>query len=201
MPIPGAGELLAYERSIWEKGYTLIAGIDEAGRGPLAGPVVSACVVFPPSFFLEGVYDSKAVPADKMETLYGKIISSCVCWAVGMADHQEIDQINIYQAAKLSMMRALEGLSVRPDYVLVDAMKLDASSPVESIIKGDQKSFTIAAASIIAKVTRDRLMRKLHEEYPQYGWDRNKGYPTEEHREAVKKHGFSPYHRRTFSVK
>ncbi len=200
MPIPKAEDLLNYEKKLWNLGYRFIAGIDEAGRGPLAGPVVSACVIFEPSFIIEGVYDSKSLSSRQREILYQKIISDCVCYSIGIVDNETIDRINILEAAKLSMKMAVEKLSRKPEYILVDAVKLNLPIPVEPIIKGDQKSHTIAAASIIAKVYRDDLMRKLHNEYPIYKWNENKGYPTKAHREAIKSHGFSPYHRKTFKV-
>lgn len=202
MPRPSRETLFRYEEELYSRGVALVAGIDEAGRGPLAGPVVSACVVFPARFFIEGVYDSKALSAKKRESLYELITSGCLAWAVGIIDNQTIDRINIYQAAKLSMLQALESLpGVTPEHVLTDAMPLGEHVPHTAIIKGDQKSFTVAAASIVAKVTRDRIMDELHREFPQYGWDHNRGYPTAEHREAVKRHGFTKYHRLTFSVK
>ena len=201
MPTPCQDILLQYERNLWQQGFFLLAGIDEAGRGPLAGPVVSACVVFEKDVFIPGVYDSKSLSHPTRKKLFTEITKSCVCFGIGIVDHATIDRINIYQAAKLSMTKAFEELSRKPDFVLIDAMPLKLSVPTQSIIKGDQQSFCIAAASILAKVTRDRIMDEYHLEYPVYGWDRNKGYPTEEHREAVKKHGFSPYHRMTFNIK
>ncbi len=194
--------MLRYERELAGKGCRTVAGIDEAGRGPLAGPVVSACVVFPPDFYLEGVFDSKALTAKQRESFYALIVEHCLAYGLGIVDNQTIDRINIYQAAKLSMLQALENLpGMIPDHVLTDAMPLGETIPHTSIVKGDQKSFTVAAASIVAKVTRDRIMQELHHEFPLYGWDRNKGYPTLEHREAVKRHGFTKYHRRTFQVR
>lgn len=193
--------LLSYESDIANQGYANIAGIDEAGRGPLAGPVVAGSVVFQNGVFIEGVRDSKKLSHKRREELYDIIIEKCTAYGVGIIDNNKIDEINIYQASKLAMMTAIENMSIKPDFLLVDAMKLDTDIPNLPLIKGDLKSFTIAAASIIAKVTRDRIMFKLHEEYPQYGWKQNKGYPTKAHREAVKKYGFSPYHRRTFRVR
>jgi ribonuclease HII len=200
MAIPAVEEILTFERSLWEKGFRCVAGIDEAGRGPLAGPVVSACVAFEPFCIIEGVYDSKALTASKRERLYSQILDKAVCYAIGVVDHQTIDRINIFQASRLSMKKAFEALSQKPDFVLIDAVRLDLPVPSQSIIKGDQKSFSIAAASIVAKVYRDRLMEGLHQEYPDYGWNQNKGYPTKAHREAIHKYGYSPYHRRTFHV-
>lgn len=202
MKTPSKEALFVYEEELYSQGIEFVAGIDEAGRGPLAGPVVSACVVFPARFFIEGVYDSKALSARRREELYGLILEGCLDYAVGVVDNLTIDRINIYQAAKLSMLQALESLTkVEPLHVLTDAMPLGDEVSHTAIVKGDQKSFTIAAASIIAKVTRDRMMDELHAECPGYGWDRNRGYPTAEHREAVKRLGFTKYHRRTFAVK
>lgn len=192
---------LIYERNLWEKGFRYVAGIDEAGRGPLAGPVVSASVVFEPYVTIAGVTDSKALSASRREKLYEQIIKQCVSYHIAEVDNETIDSINIYQATQVSMHRALGGLNVKPEYVLIDAMKLKLDIPNEPIVKGDLKSFTIAAASILAKVHRDRLMANLHLEYPVYNWIKNKGYPTLAHREAVKKFGFTPYHRKTFTVK
>lgn len=200
MKRPSVDELLSYEKKLWNEGYTLVAGIDEAGRGPLAGPVVSACVIFRPTETIEGVYDSKALSESQREKLYDRIVEKAVAYGIGMTDNQTIDRINIYQATKLSMLHAVDKMPVKPDTVLIDAVRLELAVPVQAIIKGDQKSFTIAAASILAKVTRDRLMKKLHEEYPVYGWEKNKGYPTREHRDAIRANGFSPYHRRTFNA-
>lgn len=199
MKRPSVNELLSYETKLWNEGYSLVAGIDEAGRGPLAGPVVSACVIFRPSETIEGVYDSKALSESKREELYGQIVEKAVAYGIGMVDNLTIDRINIFEATKLSMLHAVDKIPQKPDFVLIDAVRLELAVPTESIIKGDQKSFTIAAASILAKVTRDRLMRKLHQEFPVYGWEQNKGYPTREHRDAIKVNGFSPYHRRTFN--
>ncbi len=200
MKRPSVNELLSYEKKLWNEGFVRVAGIDEAGRGPLAGPVVSACVIFRPSDVIEGVYDSKALTELQREELYGLIIEKALSWGIGMSDNNTIDRMNIYEATKLSMLHAVERTNPRPDCVIVDAMKLDLSVPCHPVIKADQKSFTVAAASILAKVTRDRLMKELHKEYPAYGWEQNKGYPTLEHREAIKANGFSPYHRRTFQV-
>jgi ribonuclease HII len=201
MSIPPADTLFQYERMLWSRGYSMLAGMDEAGRGPLAGPVVSACVIFEPSVMIEGVYDSKALTSKKREELCELIKSKAVCYGVGSVDNDTIDKINILEATKLSMKRAVASLSQKPDYILIDAVKMDLGIKSEGIIKGDQKSFTIAAASIIAKVSRDRFMDAIHGEYPEYCWNENKGYGTESHREAIKKHGLSPYHRKSFTVK
>jgi len=201
MPIPPVESLLDYEQGLWRLGFKYIAGIDEAGRGPLAGPVVSACVIFPPDCLIEGVYDSKALtPSQRME-LYWKIIDRCICYSIFEVDNQTIDRVNILEATKLSMIGALEGLKTNPDFVIIDAVNLPIQYLSRSIIQGDKKSFTIAAASILAKVYRDNLMNKLHEEFPSYHWNKNKGYGTIEHRKAILKHGFSPYHRKSFTVR
>lgn len=200
MKRPSASELLSYETRLWNEGFSRIAGMDEAGRGPLAGPVVSACVIFPPTLVIEGVYDSKALSSNQRENLYGVITEKALAWGVGIVDNQTIDRINIYEATKLSMLHAVDKLSVKPDHVMIDAVRLDLAVPCLPIIQGDQKSFTIAAASIIAKVTRDRIMKRMHEEFPVYGWEQNKGYPTKAHRDAIRVHGFSPYHRRSFNA-
>ncbi|OHD55404.1 MAG: ribonuclease HII [Spirochaetes bacterium GWF1_51_8] len=203
MKRPSEDELLSFERELFQKGYSYIAGIDEAGRGPIAGPVVAACVLFKQPHFIDGVWDSKMVPAKKREILYGHIVSECEAFGVGIVDNDTIDRINILQATKAAMRSALDQVLEKwgdTHYLLIDAVKLESPVPFEAIIKGDSRSFTIAAASIIAKVTRDRLMLELHGEYPHYGWDRNKGYPTKFHRECVRKHGLTPYHRRSFAI-
>ena len=190
---------LTIERSLWEKGIVRIAGIDEAGRGPLAGPVVAAAVIFGRNFMLDGVKDSKKLSAVQREKHYGDIMNKAITWGVGMATHEEIDAINILQATLLAMRRALSALAFPPDYLLVDGRDLPQLSPSgRAVIKGDDRSFTIAAASIIAKVTRDRLMVALHERYPDYGFDRHKGYGTAAHRDMILKFGSCPVHRLTF---
>jgi len=201
MIIPPVRSIIDAEKDLWQRGYSNIAGIDEAGRGPLAGPVVSACVIFNPNVLIEGVYDSKALTSQKRNYLYKIITEKCLCFGIGIIDNKVIDRVNILEATKLAMQKAFNGLSERPDYVLIDAINLQFDIPVKSIIKGDQKSFCIAAASIIAKVTRDNIMDRLHEEYPVYGWNKNRGYCTSGHREAILKYGLSPYHRITFKIK
>jgi|YNPMSStandDraft_2_1061718.scaffolds.fasta_scaffold00176_7 ribonuclease HII len=192
-------DLLAYERELFHQGYRYIAGIDEAGRGPLAGPVVAACVLIDMEAFspIEGVYDSKALTSRQRSLLYEKICES-VCWGVGIVSNETIDALNIYRATQEAMKQALANCSFTPDIVLTDAMPLSIPSEIKSIIKGDQKSYAIASASIIAKVTRDKIMDELHREYPHYGWNTNRGYPTEKHRAAIRQYGLSPYHRRSF---
>ncbi len=197
---PDKDTLLHYESALWSQNFSKIAGIDEAGRGPIAGPVVAACVIFQPGHFIEGVWDSKMISASKREQHYTTIIQSALAYGVGIVDHLTIDKINIYEASKLAMLLAIQECKIEPDYLLIDAMSLDTPYPEQPLIKGDQKSFSIAAASIVAKVTRDRIMREYHEQYPIYGWESNKGYPTAQHRIAVLEHGYSPYHRKSFSV-
>ena len=177
----------------------LIAGIDEAGRGPLAGPVVAASVIFSPDIYIEGVNDSKKVNPALREELYNIITEKSIAWSVNIVDHLEIDRINILQASLLAMKNSMESMPVQPDLALIDGNKSFLSSiPAKTIVKGDEKSFCIAAASILAKVTRDRLMVSLSEEYPQYLWHKNKGYPTKEHINAIYTFGPCCYHRKTF---
>ena len=203
MKPPGQDILFEFENPIWDTGIRFIAGLDEAGRGPLAGPVVAGCVVFPPRLFIEGVWDSKKLTALRREQLYELIVSNCIAYGVGIVDNQTIDEVNIYQATKLAMQDALtQVLTQTPvEHLQIDAMRLAVDIPQTSIIKGDMRSFTIAAASIIAKVERDRIMDRLHAEHPQYGWDKNRGYGTQKHRDALKAHGQCVYHRKSFKVK
>lgn len=193
---------LQFEASLWEAGLTHVAGVDEAGRGPLAGPVVAAAVIFPTDFFLAGVDDSKKLSHDTREQLYPQLIESCTTYGVGVVAVEEIDRINIYQAAMLAMRQALAQLSPAAEHVLVDGRNIpQLALPQTSIIKGDGLSFTIGAASIIAKVTRDRLMLDYHREFPQYGFDRHKGYATRAHLAALRAHGPCAIHRRSFRPK
>ncbi len=201
MPVPSVQNILEFEKDLWQQGYRYVAGMDEAGRGPLAGPVVSACVIFPPSVVIEGVYDSKALTPSKRNELYNAIMEKCSCYGIGIADNETIDNINILESTKISMQKALLDMNLKPDYLLVDAVKLKTDFPNLPVIHGDMKSFTIAAASIIAKVTRDGIMNRLHEEYPIYNWKENKGYGTESHRRAIHEYGLSPYHRKSFKLK
>ncbi|NLN07049.1 MAG: ribonuclease HII [Firmicutes bacterium] len=191
--------LLRYERQAQEKGYTYIAGVDEAGRGPLAGPVVAAAVILPPHFYLPGLNDSKQLTPGKREELFAVLQETALAWSCGVASVEEIDALNIFQATKLAMLRALHKLSITPDYVLLDGIKLEELSyPQQRINGGDRLSATVAAASIIAKVTRDRLMCELDKQYPGYGFAGNKGYATKEHRRAIARLGPCPLHRRSF---
>lgn len=189
-----------YEKEAALKGFKAVAGVDEAGRGPLAGPVVAAAVILPPNGALKGVDDSKKLTAAKRDELFSFIQQTAVSFGVGQASVQEIDEINIYRASQLAMKRAIEALGVKPDFLLTDAMPLPALSaiPQKPLIHGDSLSSSIAAASILAKVTRDRMMEKMHEKYPQYGFDGHKGYGTEIHVAALKEHGACPEHRLTF---
>lgn len=177
-----------------------IAGIDEAGRGPLAGPVVCACVIMPldEDKLIDGINDSKKLTEKKREELYDKIIERAIAYSIVEVDERTIDRINILNATKQGMKRALDGLKVKPDIVLIDAVKLDTNFPQDNIIKGDAKSYNIASASILAKVYRDRLMKELSEKYPQYNFAKHKGYGTKEHIENLKKYGKCELHRETF---
>jgi len=193
-----------FEHNAKTLGYNMIAGIDEAGRGPLAGPVVSAVAILPHDFLCEGINDSKKLSEKKRDALFPKIMETAVAVATGIASHHEIDEINILRASLLSMKRAVENLSILPgspvpDFLLIDGkFTLDMNIRQSAIIKGDSRSISIAAASIIAKVTRDAIMKELHELYPAYGFIRHKGYPTKEHKEAILRHGPCPVHRLTF---
>ena len=193
---------LFYENEAKVKGYNVICGVDEAGRGPLAGPVFAAAVILPDGHIIEGVNDSKKLSEKKREMLFDKIIEECVCYSIGTASEKEIDEINILQATYLAMKRAVDGLEIKPDYVLIDGNRmppLDISA--ETIVKGDGKSASIAAASIIAKVSRDRYMLELAEKYPQYAFEKHKGYGTKLHYEKIAEHGISDIHRKTFLKK
>jgi ribonuclease HII len=192
--------MLGYEQRLWEEGFCAIAGVDEVGRGPLAGPVVASAVILPRSFDIEGIDDSKKLTARRREKQYDRILSEAAYWAIGQADVLEIETINILQASKLAMCRALEKLGVLPDYVLVDGnQRLDISYRQQTLIGGDGRSASIAAASILAKVTRDKIMAGLHQKWPQYGFASHKGYATRAHREAIQTHGPCPVHRKTFA--
>lgn len=189
-----------FEQEARRCGYRRIAGVDEAGRGPLAGPVVAAAVILPVRCRLIGVDDSKQLSVSERDRLYAAIMDRAVCVGVGSSTAEEIDRINILEATKLAMRRALAELSPAPDYVLIDAVALaGVAMPVRPIIKGDALSLSIAAASIVAKVTRDRVMTRFHEAYPQYNFLSHKGYGTEEHLARLAEYGPSPIHRRTFA--
>ncbi len=191
--------LWEFENLQYSKGSVFVGGIDEAGRGPLAGPVSAACVILPKGIMIEGLNDSKKLTHVQREHLYEEITSCAVSWGVAMVDPDSIDRINILNATKLAMCKAVESMSIKPDFLLVDALLLgNISIKQQNIIKGDCKSASIAAASIIAKVTRDRLLEKMDLLYPVYGFVRNKGYGTAEHIAALKKYGPCPIHRRSF---
>ncbi|HTG71607.1 MAG TPA: ribonuclease HII [Candidatus Udaeobacter sp.] len=191
--------MLQYEQSLWQDGYSAIAGVDEVGRGCLFGDVVAAAVILPPGLVIEGVNDSKKLSEKKRDQLYEIILRECVAWSAARVDAETIDRINIKQAARLAMKLAVESLQIPSDYLLVDAEKVDVPLPQVSIIKGDATSQSIAAASIVAKVTRDRLCSvQWEQEYPAYGIAIHKGYATKLHRERLHENGPSPLHRRTF---
>lgn len=190
--------MLEYETELYKKGLTLICGVDEVGRGPLIGPVVAAAVILPTNYFHEDIKDSKKLTEKKREKLYDIIIKDAISIGIGIVDESEIDKINIYEATKVAMKTAINNLKIKPEHILIDAMKLDLNIPSTSIIKGDAKSESIAAASIIAKVTRDRMLDEMDKEYPMYDLKHNKGYGTKKHLEALKKHGPCVHHRKTF---
>lgn len=189
------------EKEMHKKGIKYIAGIDEAGRGPLAGPVVVASVIMPEDSMIEGVNDSKKVSEKKREKLYDLIIEEAISYSVAIIGQDEIDEINILNATKKGLTTCVKELDVKPDLIIVDALnKIDTLGiPYESIIKGDAKCYSIAAASILAKVTRDRIMREWDKLYPQYGFATHKGYGTAKHIAAIKEHGLCPIHRRSFT--
>lgn len=192
-------QMSEFERVLREQGYSFIAGIDEVGRGPLVGPVVASAVILPETFYLPGINDSKKLSETKRELFYEKIMEEAVAVGIGIVHNEEIDQINIYEATKKAMITAVAELRKQPDHLLIDAMKLDLPIPQISIIKGDAKSVSISAASIVAKVTRDRMMKDYAKEYPYYGFEQNMGYGTSIHLDALHVHGLTPWHRRSFS--
>ena len=192
--------LKEFETNLYKTGIKYIAGIDEAGRGPLAGPVVVGIAIMKPESFIEGINDSKKISEKKREMLYDTITEEAVDWAVGIIDQNEIDKINILNETKKALHMAIDNLKVKPDRILVDALEhIDTCGiPYTSIIKGDAKIYSISAASIIAKVTRDRIMQEYDEIYPQYGFTNHKGYGTAKHIQAIKQYGPCPLHRKTF---
>ncbi|HEM6120375.1 ribonuclease HII [Streptococcus suis] len=190
--------ILSYERALYENGVECIAGIDEVGRGPLAGPVVAAAVILPKGCKIRYLNDSKKIPKSKHESIYQEVMERAVAVGVGIKDAAVIDQVNIYEATKLAMLEALGQLSQEPEHLLIDAMKLDTPIPQTSIIKGDANSLSIAAASIVAKVTRDKMMADYDKEFSGYGFAKNAGYGTAEHLEGLNKLGITPIHRKTF---
>jgi len=192
-------DLWYFEKEATQKGCNDIAGIDEAGRGPLAGPVVSAAVILPATFQDPDITDSKKLSPKKRERLFDKIYDRAISVGIGIVDPVEIDRINILQASLLAMAMAVENLIPQPDHLLIDGnFPIPSELPQQSIIKGDALSISIAAASIVAKVSRDRLMQCYHEYYPQFDFPKHKGYPTKAHKEAIREFGFCPIHRRSF---
>lgn len=189
--------MLSEERILWNEGYQLIAGIDEVGRGPLAGPVVAAAVILPDDFDVLGINDSKQMSASVRNELYDQIMNRASV-GIGIISAPEIDEINIYQATKRAMLQAVEGLSLQPDALLIDAMKLDVPTKQVSLIKGDARSYSIAAASIVAKVTRDRMIEEYAAHYPGYAFERNAGYGTKDHLKGLEVNGITPIHRKSF---
>ena len=199
--------MMAEERRLYAEGnhagpVKYIAGVDEVGRGPLAGPVVTAAVILPEDFSILGVNDSKKLSEKRRDELFDQIKEAAVCWSIGIRDNHDIDRINILEATKEAMCDAVRGLEIRPDHLLIDALTLkDIDIPQTGIVKGDANSVSIAAASILAKVTRDRMMVEYHETYPDYAFDKNKGYGTKAHYEGLDRVGASPIHRMSFLVK
>ena len=191
-------DLYSYERELINNGITLIAGVDEVGRGPLVGPVVTAAVILPVNYKLDGLTDSKKLSEKKRDYFYDIIIHDAISIGIGVKNEKIIDEVNIYEATKLAMYDAIRNLEIKPEHVLIDAMPLELEIPNTSIIKGDAKSLSIAAASVIAKVTRDRMMYELDKKYPMYNYKKNKGYPTKEHIEAINKYGITDYYRKTY---
>lgn len=190
-----------YEKELFNEGYNIVCGVDEVGRGPLVGPVVTACVVLPKDFELEGLTDSKKLTEKKRDKYYDYIINNCVAYAVGECSPEEIDKYNILEATKIAMKRAIDKVNeqVKIDFVLIDGnMKFNFDYKYKSIVKGDYKSISIAAASVVAKVTRDRMLYELDEKYPQYGFKNHKGYPTKAHLEAINKYGLIEGYRKSY---
>ncbi|MFK9092416.1 ribonuclease HII [Bacillus salipaludis] len=192
-------DMNVFEEKWRSQGFELIAGVDEVGRGPLAGPVVAAAVILPKNFFLAGLDDSKKLSEKKRQEFDKIIRNEALAYSVSMIDAPEIDAVNIYEATKKAMKAAIASLNPKPDLLLIDAMKLETPYPAESIIKGDAKSISIAAASIVAKTARDELMKEISLSYPAYGFQQNMGYGTKEHIQAIKQNGISPYHRKSFA--
>ena len=191
--------LYQYEDEIYKQGYELIAGVDEAGRGSLAGPLTVGAVILPKDFYLERLDDSKKLSPAVREKLYDEIVYNAIAVSSIAVSVEEIDKFNVYHATLRGMAKAVDALNIQPDYVLIDAMKIYLQNiPVRSIVHGDSLSASIAAASIVAKVTRDRMAEEWSKLYPEYGFDKNKGYGTREHMDAIKKNGFTPIHRKTY---
>lgn len=191
-------KMLAYEKELYTQGIQLIAGVDEVGRGPLAGPVVAAAVILPKACKIPGLNDSKKIPKSKHKEIYEAVLQNAIAIGIGVKDNHVIDQVNIYEATKLAMMEAIGQLDPQPQHLLIDAMKLDLPISQTSIIKGDANSLSIAAASIVAKVTRDQMMEEFDREYPGYDFAQNAGYGTAKHLAGLDKLGVTPIHRRSF---
>ena len=191
-------QMLRYEKELYQAGYQAIAGIDEVGRGPLAGPVVAAAVVLPKACKIKGLNDSKKIPKKKHQEIYQAVMDKALAIGVGQIDNDIIDQVNIYEATKLAMKEAISQLSPQPEHLLIDAMKLELPFPQTAIIKGDANSLSIAAASIVAKVTRDNIMKDYDNQYPGYDFTANAGYGTAKHLEGLEKLGVTPIHRTSF---
>ena len=190
--------MLTYEKELYAQGISLIAGVDEVGRGPLAGPVVAAAVILPQNCKIKGLNDSKKIPKKKHEEIFQAVKENALAIGIGIMDNHVIDQVNIYEATKLAMKEAISQLEPQPEHLLIDAMKLDLPIFQTSIIKGDANSLSIAAASIIAKVTRDKIMTNYDQEFPGYDFSQNAGYGTAKHLEGLEKYGVSPIHRTSF---
>jgi ribonuclease HII len=191
-------KMLAYEKELYTQGIQLIAGVDEVGRGPLAGPVVAAAVILPKACKIPGLNDSKKIPKSKHKEIYEAVLQNAIAIGIGVKDNQVIDQVNIYEATKLAMMEAIGQLEPKPQHLLIDAMRLDLPIAQTSIIKGDANSLSIAAASIVAKVTRDQMMEEFDKEYPGYDFAQNAGYGTANHLAGLDKLGVTPIHRHSF---
>ncbi|WP_182102500.1 ribonuclease HII [Niallia taxi] len=187
-----------FEMELWNSGINHVCGLDDVGRGALIGPTVVSGVILPKDFYLPGLNDSKALSKKQLAEFYDVITAQAVAIGIGVVSAEEIDQLNIYQASKKAMQIAVQSLKITPDYLLIDAMEIPSDIPQKSIIKGDQKSISIAAGSVIAKVTRDNMMKELGKAYPQYKFEKHMGYPTQEHLQAIKKYGILPEHRKSF---
>ena len=187
-----------YEKELLKKGITLIEGVDEVGSGPLVGPVVAACCILPEKFNLEGLTDSKKLNEKKRNYFYEEIKKQAISYGIGIIDEKKIDEVNIYEATKLAMIEAIKNMDIKPEHILIDAMPLELDIPTTTIIKGDLKSITISAASVLAKVTRDRMLLELDKKYPMYDFKNNKGYPTKKHLAALSKYGIIAEHRKSY---
>lgn len=195
-------DLYEFDHKYRSEGFSLIAGLDEAGRGPLAGPVVAAAVILPEDIKIDGLNDSKKLTPKQRERIYEEILKCAISYGIGVVSNDEVDSINVLEASKLAMQKSVMSLDKIPDLLMIDAIRLtNVHIPQKSIVKGDSKSAVIAAASIIAKVTRDVIMHEIHNIFPQYGFNQHKGYPTKQHYLAIQRYGVSPFHRKTFSMK